>query len=224
MPLLILLVDADRTSLRRTEELLTEGGYLVASTASFSQAKRLLGSVSPDLLVSAIRLEAYNGLHLAARSRIDHPNLPVILTHPNEDPLLEAETRRLGAEFVVAPAENPQFLHSVRQILANQPPPGLAIRRWPRKRVRGVVEASVSPVAAVRILDISYGGVRLAFRSQQELPTVFEVTLPTGETLTAHKVWTGRSPVSDEFWCGAEVATPPATLEDSWRAFIESVN
>ena len=81
MPALILLVDADRTILKKTEMLLSAQGHLVIAVSSFQEAKGLLNSVSPDLLIADVRLDAFNGLHLAARSRLDHPGLPVIITH-----------------------------------------------------------------------------------------------------------------------------------------------
>ncbi len=115
----ILLVNADPVALRRIGAYLSDEGYWVASVSSFQLAKELLHSVRPDLLMADIRLGAFNGLHLAARSRLDSPNLPVIITHASYDPVLETEAQRLGATFVVNPLENCEFLRHVRGALDN---------------------------------------------------------------------------------------------------------
>ncbi len=113
----ILLVNGDPVALQRIEAYLSDEGYWVASVSSFQLAKELLHSVRPDLLMADIRLGAFNGLHLAARSRLDSPSLPVIITHASYDPVLETEAQRLGATFVVNPLENSEFLRHVRGAL-----------------------------------------------------------------------------------------------------------
>ena len=51
MRALVILVNADRRALRHTEALLSEAGHLVATIWSFVEAKKVLDSVIPDLLV-----------------------------------------------------------------------------------------------------------------------------------------------------------------------------
>ena len=116
---LILLVHADPVVLRRIDVHLSDQGYRVAAVSSFQVAKEALQSAWPDLLMADIRLGAFNGLHLAARSRLDRPDLPVIITHASYDPVLETEAKRLGATFVVNPLENSEFLRHVRGALEN---------------------------------------------------------------------------------------------------------
>lgn len=113
-PTRILVVNADPVALQRIDAYLSGEGYAVTSLSTFQSAKQLFNLVGPDLLVADIRLEAFNGLHLAAWIRFDHPSLPVIITDTSYDPVLEAEARRLGAAFVVNPLENPEFLQQVR--------------------------------------------------------------------------------------------------------------
>src|ERR1700704_6127117 len=140
MPALILLVDGDKTLLRRVEELLSDAGYLVAAVSSFHEAKRLLDSVSPDLLIVGVRLDAFNGLHLAVRCRIEHPLLPVIVTNASADMVLEAETEIQGAEFIANPLDHPEFLSRVKEAVERRARGQQPIRRWPRKQVAGVLE------------------------------------------------------------------------------------
>jgi DNA-binding response OmpR family regulator len=223
MPALILLVATDTKVLHRTEGLLSETGYLVATAATFEQAKVLLNSLNPDLLVAEVRLGAFNGMHLAARSRVDHPLLPVIITHQTPDLVLENEARRHGAIFMVKPLENPEFLPRVKEAIEDHGRRQPTIRRWPRKRIAGVVEAEFA-TEPVRICNVSYSGFKLAFGHQRNLPEVFDLTVPgAGLTLKARTVWTSRSPIRDEYWCGAEVvdAGPPETSQ--WRDFVDAI-
>jgi DNA-binding NtrC family response regulator len=100
--------------LRRVSARLSDQGYGVAAASSFEAAKKRFEAVHPELVVAAVRLEAFNGLHLAAWLRFHHPNLPIIITHTAHDIVLEADAQRLGATFVVQPLENPEFWQSVR--------------------------------------------------------------------------------------------------------------
>ena len=81
MAALVILVNADPDVLRRADALLSRDGHMVAAVSSLAEAKKLLESVMPDILIADVRLGAYNGLQLAIRSRLDHPNLPVIITN-----------------------------------------------------------------------------------------------------------------------------------------------
>jgi hypothetical protein len=95
------------------------------------------------------------------------------------------------------------------------------IRRWTRRLVAGDVEVYAADGRA-RILDMSYGGVRLAFDASHAVPRSFEIRLPlSGVTVRAHRVWMAPSGTTDQCWCGAE-------LEDGdthrhWRTFVDSL-
>lgn len=222
MPALILLVAADPKALHRIELLLSAGGYLVAAARTFEQAKALLDSVSPDLLIADVRLDAFNGLHLAVRSRVDHPLLPVIITHASPDAVLESEARRQGALFIVGPLNNPEFLPRVAVALQRRGRMQTPIRRWPRKHIGGDVPGALA-TSAVRICDVSYGGLKFAFGDERRLPAVFEVTMSQGGlTVKARSVWSFRSPTADEFWCGAEVVGADDAGTSRWREFVDA--
>jgi len=224
MPALILLVSSDPAARHRTDVLLSEAGYLVASAASLPQAKRLLDTVYPDLVVADVRLDAFNGLHIALRCRTDHPLLPVIITHNVADPILQAEARRLGAAFVVNPFENPEFLPRVREAIEEHRRRQQPIRRWPRKQVGRPLDAELAARPA-RICDVSYGGLRLTMGDEQQVPKVFDLKVPAGGlTVRMRSVWTFRSAVTDELWCGAEVIDCGARETTGWRAFVDAQN
>jgi DNA-binding response OmpR family regulator len=110
----ILLVHADPFALGRIETLLFNEGYGVVAVSSFEVGSELLRTLAPDMLVADIRLDAFNGLHLAARSHFNQSARPVIVTHASYDPVLEKHAKDLGAAFVVKPLENPEFPKQVR--------------------------------------------------------------------------------------------------------------
>jgi DNA-binding response OmpR family regulator len=218
MSALIILVNADPRALRHLEALLSEAGYLVAAMESFLEAKDLLESVTPDLLIADIRLQRFNGLQLAIRSHFDHPDVPVIVTHAREDAVVEAEARRYGVSFIAAPLENPNFLRCVESLVATRRLAQRPIRRWLRKSVPGFVEVNAA-AARAHVIDMSYGGMRLAFDGPREIPTTFDITLPLGPTVQANRVWT-RTYADDQFCCGAEVVK---TAENDWRRFVDTL-
>src|SRR5436305_1679727 len=113
----ILLVEPDAELRTRQAIELSAAGYHVRGTATFEAARQELVADAPDLIVSAVRLAAYNGLQLAIRARAHEPPLPVVLTAPSPDPALEAEARGQGAAFLVGPANTPALVALVRDLL-----------------------------------------------------------------------------------------------------------
>jgi DNA-binding response OmpR family regulator len=217
MSALIVLVNSDPRTLRHLEGRLSECGYLVAPAASFLEARRLLTSTTPDLLVVGMRLGAYNGLHLAIRTRLDHPDVPVILTHSGPDPIAEAEARRHGAAFIPTALDNPEFLPEVKAAIARRQQSQRPLRRWTRRPVSQPVQAGVGDASA-QILDVSYGGVCLSFSEPCEIPAIFDVFVPAaGLTMHAQRVWTSGSP-QESVVCGAVLLDAPA---DHWHRFVD---
>ena len=219
MSALIILVNADPRALRHTEAMLSEQGYLVVALTAFVDAKSLLDSVMPDLLIADVRLEAYNGLQLAIRSHLEHPDMPVIVTHTSDDSGAQAEAGRHGAVFIAAPLENPRFLTCVQAALAKRRGKLPPIRRWFRKAIPGVVEVNAANRQA-HIVDVSYGGVRLAFDDPRDIPPTFDITVPeAGVSAKAYSIWTARSEIDARFHCGAELVDHG---HDHWRRFVDS--
>lgn len=65
-------------------------------------ALRLLAEHRPDLLMTDVRLGAYNGLQLIAMA----PRaIPAIVVTGFSDPVIEADAARLGAEYRVKPVD-----------------------------------------------------------------------------------------------------------------------
>jgi len=215
---LIVLVNADRRILKDTRAILSKAGYRVEAISSYPEARNLLDSIIPDLLVVDVRLGEFNGLQLAISSRFDHPSLPVFVTHLGPDPVFEAEAKQQGVGFLTVPPEDPEFLRRIRAALDDYRREQATLRRWSRRHVAGTLEVSAADARA-RIIDMSYGGVKLAFPDQADIPIRFEIKLPSSDiSIKAHRVWTAIG-THDQFWCGAELdeAPPP-----QWRDFVNS--
>ena len=116
----ILLVNADLVVLEQLGRCLSSEGHEVVAVPTFQMAKEMYNAIGPDLVVADVRLEAFNGLYLAAWIRFE-PTLvksPIIITHFEPEPVLEVEARRLDTAFIVDPLHNPDFLPHVRAALA----------------------------------------------------------------------------------------------------------
>jgi DNA-binding NtrC family response regulator len=113
----ILVVESDAGELSQTVGVLRGAGYQVVAASEFGAAKRVLASVRPSLLITGVRLGAYNGLHLIVRSRVDHPNLAAILTNQALDPVLKAEAERQQALYLFRPWTDQDLLRTVEHSL-----------------------------------------------------------------------------------------------------------
>jgi DNA-binding response OmpR family regulator len=220
----ILLVDPDSRSSAAIERSLPDAGYLTVSVRTFEDATRQLAADCPDLLVTAVRLGAFNGLHLVLRCRGDFPELPVIVTGEEEDPLLAAEVSRYGARFVPKALEPGRFLRLVSELLAGSSARGLlGQRRWPRRHAR--LPATVSQTSA-RVVDLSYGGLRLELPvSPSDLKAPIDVAFPTlGVSVKAVPRWTKPTEAQGSWLCGAEVTPGDHEARQTWQGVVDSLN
>ena len=132
----LLVVNADRDRLHATEEILVSAGFLVTCASTFDQAKQGLLVAPPDLLVTDVRLGAYNGLHLVVRAHSDHPSMPAIVMDVRHDQVLESETKNAGAVYVGKPLGAGPLVALVRKLAeeARTEPSSASERRVPRRR------------------------------------------------------------------------------------------
>jgi DNA-binding NtrC family response regulator len=110
----ILLVEDDDATRVGLSTLLQRAGYEVVASESVQEGRNLLKEDSPDLLITDVRLGAFNGLQLLAMS--PRP-IPAIVTTGFPDPVLEAEARQLGAKFLLKPVEPGNLLALVAELL-----------------------------------------------------------------------------------------------------------
>jgi DNA-binding NtrC family response regulator len=111
----VLIVDDDGATRRGLVQLLAQAGYDATAVGTFDEARRIIGATPPDLLITDIRLEAYNGLQLILNS--PRP-IPTIVITGFADPVLEAEARRGGAAYLVKPVQPLELLEVVAKKLA----------------------------------------------------------------------------------------------------------
>jgi DNA-binding response OmpR family regulator len=114
----VLVVDDDRQVLKYLSELLREAGYDTVTCERFTDAKTLLHTTRPDLLLTDVRLGAYNGLQLAIFAQARHPGIPIIVLTGYEDPTLRKEAAASGATFLVKPVRREELLARIAAALA----------------------------------------------------------------------------------------------------------
>lgn len=220
----LLVVHHDPGALARLASVLTSGGYQVSIASSFAEASDILTTRSPALLITAIRLGPFNGLHLVIRGQARRPEMGAIIIDTSWDSGLETEARNCGAFYLVEPLDTASLLERVAQALMAGERRTRAVRRWPRKRLAQGLTATVGALQAL-VTDVSYGGLRLEVKAppQRELPTVFEVqVLGPGVAVTAKVVWVDRSQ-PDRGVYGAAISDPDWDRARAWRGFVEAV-
>lgn len=101
MPSSALVVDDDPATLSGLTALLGSAGYRVLTADSYEAAAAVLRTERPDILLVDIRLGAFNGLQLIVRGA----RVPTVVITGHDDPYLETEARRLGADYLVKPVD-----------------------------------------------------------------------------------------------------------------------
>lgn len=217
----ILIVDDDRATRVGLATLLADAGYDTVTASSVPTAMRALAHEQPDLLIVDIRLEDYNGLQLVAMAPMP---LPAIVVTGFADPALEADARRLGADYLLKPVSPPALLALIARKLSSVGDEGMFVqaRRWPRRNVAAEVAVHIEQASA-RILDISYGGVRLEVQrvGGAGLPFSFRVTFPAaGVSVPVDVIWKRRR--DDTTWlCGAAIA---GDAQPGWRELVDAIS
>ena len=217
LPFRILVLDDDEHALAGIVELLRDAEYLVTAAATYDAAKRLLALGAYDLLITDVRLRGFNGLHLVRQSHAEHPDMATMIITGYDEPMMELEAGRYGAEFVRKPIKPAEFLKAVARSLG-------AVRRqrrWPRKRVVGGfrVTANGRPAAVV---DVCYGGLRLEIPAGSKLPSSFDVEVAgIGLHLEVEPVWWYPSEDSSAVVCGAALSSDATPAARTWRAIVD---
>ena len=122
MAIEILVVDTDRDALAAMATALQAAGYEPTLADDFEDATALLKSHTFDVMLTAHRLGAHNGLHLVLRARAERPTVGTVVSTTTPDPVLEVEANSFGALCVVAPWNHPADLLSTLSRLADAQP------------------------------------------------------------------------------------------------------
>jgi DNA-binding NtrC family response regulator len=94
----VLLVDPEHDTLVMFEEVLGDS-YPVVPCTDFVAARQRLLACPPALLVTNLRLDAYNGLHLAYLAASLGSSTRCIVYSDQHDPLLTREVHSAGAVY-----------------------------------------------------------------------------------------------------------------------------
>lgn len=123
VPLSALVVEPDEASRVFIASTLTAARFNVTAANNFNDAKALLVAHPPMVLVTEIRLDAHNGLHLALRGRSIRPHMMVVLTSAFIDPVLQQEAERFGATFIPKPVAESELVAAVWRTALRQANP-----------------------------------------------------------------------------------------------------
>lgn len=216
----VLVVNTDEETLYRIKLVLIRAGCDVIGASTYEEARSILDADPPKLLIADVRLGAFNGFHLALRSGLQSPATRIIITDRVQgDAITERTAVEGGVVLIGDPLNNPQFVASVRRALGIAGGGFSVIRRWARKQLSRPVTIDVAE-EQVSIVDISYGGCRLALSHPANVPTDFEVILPdSGASVRLRRVWALGDEKSTLAF-GAAVVHPQA---NPWRGFVDSV-
>lgn len=99
----VLVVDDDDSLLDALDRALTEADYEVVAAARFEDARRHLTREKFDVLLTDIRLGAFNGLQLAVLAKDLNPDIRLIVFSGFDDTVLRDEVANLGATYLVKP-------------------------------------------------------------------------------------------------------------------------
>ncbi|MDQ1485861.1 MAG: two-component system, LytTR family, response regulator LytT [Actinomycetota bacterium] len=108
----VLVVDDDRQIGARLRDLLTDFDHVVVGLASSSlQALVLIKALSPDVVVTDLRMPGMSGLQLAAEARRLPDPPEVIIVSAYDDPSLMTEAGEAGAHAYLVKGTSGERIH-----------------------------------------------------------------------------------------------------------------
>ena len=112
----VLLVEDDKSVKVVLERWLAECGLSVVACSTFHEAKAYLALNTPDLLITDIRLQDYNGLQLVMQMAEKHTRASSMVITGHDDPVLRKEAERLHAQYLTKPFAKGDFLTAVDHV------------------------------------------------------------------------------------------------------------
>jgi len=110
----VLIVDDDRAVLGLVEQWLTAAGYLVVACDRFETAKQHLTDGAPDVLLTDVRLGAFNGLQLVILAKEQGSHTMALVMSAFDDPALRKDAMQCGASYLPKPFSREQVLAAVQ--------------------------------------------------------------------------------------------------------------
>ena len=218
-----LVVDHDLRGRATHRSILTSAGFDVCEADSFGQAKQMLISQPPDVLVTALRLGAFNGLQLAIRHvSAGRKNLSIVFDELS-NPSTAKEAASLGAVYLVKPPHPSALLAAVEAHFAPKDTTEefATKRKWARMRLSEPVRATIDGVEVV-LIDIGDGGFRAALPPGEKIPTSFAFSAPgMRKPIRARTVW--QQSADTEMWmCGASLEQSGTDDMQAWQQCVNA--
>ncbi|HEY2907179.1 MAG TPA: response regulator, partial [Vicinamibacterales bacterium] len=220
MPKKVLVVEDDRSARTGLLQLLAGEGYVALGASSFEEGRQLLRAERPDLLIADVRLGEFNGLQLIIGQ--EAPPRTIVVTG-YADPVLEADARRAGAYYLLKPLDIGKLLTIVHAELEHLDATQQPQRRWARKPIAGGLAAQIDSTSA-RVLDISYGGLRLNLSATDNpLPQSFDVKLPQDElSVPVELIWQSRTD-DGGLECGVALSVMSHSAMSAWHGLVDAI-
>ena len=98
-----LVVEPNAANRLRTVTALASAGFHVTATEAFEAARQWIATSPPAVLVTALKLGEYNGLHLVLRARATSPRTVVLVLSDDGGADFKREAQHAGATFLVDP-------------------------------------------------------------------------------------------------------------------------
>jgi DNA-binding response OmpR family regulator len=109
-----LIVDDDRALLGLVREWLAGAGYTVVVCDRYETAKEQLTGGVPELLLTDVRLGAFNGLQLVILAKERVPQTVALVMSGFDHSALRKEALKCGASYLPKPVTREQVLAAVQ--------------------------------------------------------------------------------------------------------------
>ena len=112
----VILVDDEAALLEALRQALERGDCEVVATRRFDEARHLLLTEEFDVLITDVRLGAFNGIQLAVIGRDRSPEMKIIVFSGYDDPVLRAQATDLGATYLVKPVTGERLIEELGKL------------------------------------------------------------------------------------------------------------
>jgi DNA-binding NtrC family response regulator len=119
----LLIVDDEQAIVRSFRSLFVSEGYLVRTADKLADARRVLRSATPDLIITDLQLPDGDGLELLVDPAVRGARVPVVVitSYPSVDSATEA-LRRGAVDYLSKPVRFDTLHRSVRCVLEGRQP------------------------------------------------------------------------------------------------------
>ena len=176
----LLLVDDERIALRNLEHVLAKEGYQITATQSGPHALELLDAQPFDLVLTDMKMDKVDGMHLLRRCKSQHTDTEVIMVTGYATLESAVEAMKEGAFHYMA---KPFRLDEVRKTVAE------AMEKIRLKRENHALRAQLDAFEGrTRVITRDGGMQKLLDMARQVAPTGCNVLI-TGESGTGKELF-----------------------------------